>query len=178
MESILGHRVGAIALHREPTAAEVKALAALRNKPAIVAVYGEAPGRGAGRPLLVVEGGPAAEDRERSLLELCRRLHALRESPVALRTPIEPGHHPAPEEIALIHGELKAVGYFHDASRAGSGYLDAASRLMRGAAFDPLHLDDLSALRDALPAAAPAVIECAPEELAEAVRRARGVFRA
>ena len=173
-----GPGITALALHREPSAAELRGFRALRQRLRIVAVYGSPPGADLGRPLVVVEGGPADEDREASLLELCRRLHAFRDHDIALRTPVADGDHPAPHEIELVHSELPGVGYFHDAARGGAAYLDAAARRLHGAAFHPLELDDLSALRDALPAAAPAVIECGFDELGEAVRRAQGVFRA
>ncbi len=177
MASLCDHGVGAVALHRAPTAEEERALARLKRRPRIVAVYADGGVSGLGRPLLVVEGGAAADDREASLLELCRRLHGMRDFDVALRTPTGPDHHPAPHEIELVWSEV-SVGYFHDTARGGGEFLEAGARRLSGAAFHPLAIEDLGALRDALPAAAPAVIECGAPDVAEAVRRARSVFRA
>ena len=178
VESLSDASVGAIALHRVPTPEERRAITLLSRLPRIVAVYAEEGVKKLGRPLLVVEGGTAAEDREASLLELCRRLHALRDFDLALRTPAGPEGHPAPEEIALVHGEVAAVGYFHDTARGGDEYLEHGARWMKGAVFHPLRYGDLGGLRDALPAAAPAIVECAMADVAEAVSRARSVFRA
>ncbi|MHC4930770.1 MAG: hypothetical protein ACYTGV_01075 [Planctomycetota bacterium] len=175
--------VPAIALHRPAEPEEARALAALAHGLRIVAVFGERTGGDLGRPILVVEGGVArTEDREASLEALCRRLFALREFPVAVRTPMEAGDHPAPEEIALIRSELGGVGYWHDPARGGAAYLDAAARWLMGASFHPLEEEDLAAIRDALPASAPAVIDCpetaSKEEIREALARARSFFRA
>ena len=178
VESLSDMSVGAIALHRAPTAEERRALVRLRRLPRIVAVYTEQGVTDLGRPLLVVEGGTAAEDRGASLLELCRRLHGLRDFDVALRTPDGPESHPAPEEIELVHAEVAAVGYFHDTARGGDKYLELGARWIKGAMFHPLRYEDLGGLRDALPAAAPAVVECVLADDAVAVMRARGVFRA
>lgn len=172
----------AIALHRPAEADEARALASARRGLRIVAVFGETTGGDFGRPLLVVEGGPALEVREASLDALCRRLHALRGLPVAVRTPEGAGGHPAPHEIALLAETVRGVGYFHDAARGGDAYLDAAGPLLRGACFDPLVLADAAGLREALPGGAPAVIDCEPgrpkDEVAEAIACARGWFRA
>lgn len=175
--------LGALALHRPPGDDEARGLAGLRKRPRIVAVFAETAVRDLGRPVLVVEGGPADEqDREASLLALCRRLHALREFDLALRTPGDEGRHPAPHEIEMVRSELRNVGYWHDAARGGDAYLDAAARWLKGASFHPLEHDDLAGLRDALPSGAHAVVDCPPgtptEELAEAVARARSHFRA
>ena len=172
--------VRAVALHRPAQTVEARGLAAIARMARVVAVFGEAPGADVGTPLLVVEGGPAADDREVSLESLCRRLHALRDWRVALRTPPASDHHPAPGEIALVREALGHVGYWHDAARGGEAYLEAAARDLLGASFDPLTDVDLAGLRDALPAAAPAVVACASgtarDEVAEALRCARGIF--
>ncbi|MHC4817650.1 MAG: hypothetical protein ACYTF8_06320, partial [Planctomycetota bacterium] len=130
---------------------------------------------------LVVDGGPAGDDREASLESLCRRLHALRGWKVALRTPGAPDHHPAPGEIALVREAVAHVGYWHDADRGGEAWLEAAARDLLGASFDPLTDLDLAGLRDALPRAAPAVVACAPgtarDDVAEALRCASGIFK-
>ncbi|MHC4340251.1 MAG: hypothetical protein ACYSX0_08575, partial [Planctomycetota bacterium] len=149
----------------------------------IVAVFGDRTGGDLGRPILIVEGGAARTgDREASLEALCRRLFAQRDFPVAVRTPLEPSDHPAPEEIALIRAELKGVGYWHDLLRGGEAYLDAASRWVMGTSFHPLEEADLAALRDALPSSAPAVVDCpastSKEEIREALARARSFFGA
>jgi hypothetical protein len=170
----------AVALHRPALEAEARRLAAFAKRVSVVAVFGEEPGANVGTPILVVEGGPAAEDREASLEDLCRRLHALRGWRVALRTPPAPDHHPAPGEIALVSEALAHVGYWHDADRDGEAYLEVAAGDLRGASFDPLADLDLAGLRDALPRAAPAVVACAPgaakDEVTEALRCARGIF--
>jgi len=173
VRSLAALRVDAFALHREPSAGELRRLAGAR----VVAVFAETPVAGA---LLIVEGGPAGENRERSLEELCRRLHGL--GRLALRTPPDAEHHPAPGEIALIAAELRHVGYWHDATRGGEAYLEAAGAHLFGASFHPLEVEDLVGLRTALPDRAPAIVDCPPtmskEELREAVRRAQGYFRA
>jgi hypothetical protein len=169
--------VGAVALHRAPTPAEARALAPLARRVRIVAVFADEPGPDIGAPLLVVEGGPAADDREASLDALCRRLHALRRFKVALRTPASEDDHPSPDEIGVIHETLRHVGYWHDASRGAEEYLTTAERYLLGASFDPLGEDDLPGLADAMPAYAPAVIVCEPDRLREAILRARGHFR-
>jgi len=156
VRSLAALRVDAFALHREPSAGELRRLAGAR----VVAVF--------------------AENRERSLEELCRRLHGL--GRLALRTPPDAEHHPAPGEIALIAAELRHVGYWHDATRGGEAYLEAAGAHLFGASFHPLEVEDLVGLRTALPDRAPAIVDCPPtmskEELREAVRRAQGYFRA
>ncbi|MHC4133661.1 MAG: hypothetical protein ACYTDU_11385 [Planctomycetota bacterium] len=172
--------VRAVALHRPALEAEARRLAAFAKRVHVVAVFGEGPGANVGTPILVVEGGQAADDREASLESLCRRLHALRDWRVALRTPPAPDHHPAPGEIALVSEALAHVGYWHDADRGGEVYLEAAPCDLLGASFDPLTDIDLAGLRDALPRAAPAVVACGPgtarDEVAEALRCARGIF--
>jgi hypothetical protein len=173
--------VRAVALHRPAREAEARRLAAFAKRVRFVAVFGDEPGANVGAPILVVEGGPAGEDREASLEELCRRLHALSDWKVALRTPLAPDHHPAPGEIALVREALAHVGYWHDADRGGGAHLEEAARDLLGASFDPLTDLDLAGLRDALPRAAPAVVACAPgaapDQVAEALRCARGIFR-
>ncbi|MHC4818096.1 MAG: hypothetical protein ACYTF8_08580 [Planctomycetota bacterium] len=172
--------VRAVALHRPAQKAEARGLAAIAKMARVVAVFGGEPGADVGTKLLVVEGGPAADDREASLESLCRRLHALRDWTVALRTPSVPDHHPAPGEIALVREALGNVGYWHDAARGGEAYLEVAGRYLLGASFDPLAEVDLAGLRGALPAAAPAVVTRAPgtarDEVVEALRCARGIF--
>jgi hypothetical protein len=174
--------VGAVALHRPALEAEARGLVALARRVPVIAVFGDEPGADVGAPLLVVEGGPAGADREASLDDLCRRLHALRDWKVALRTPPAVDHHPAPDEIALVREALGHVGYWHDAARGGDAWLEAAARDLLGASFDPLGHVDLVGLRDALPRAAPAVVACASgtarDEVAEALRCARGIFKA
>jgi len=171
----LGELCGFAALHRAPSPAESRGLAGLTKAPVIVAVCSDQP---LGRALLVVDGGAAAEDREASLLELCRRLHALRGFDVALRPARDEACHPSPAEIELIWSEVKHVGYWHETAWAGTEYLEAGARRLKGATFHPLEFDGLGELRDALPAAAPAVIECPPAHAADALRHARGWFRA
>lgn len=167
------------ALHRPPTPAELRRLPAPLR---VVAVFGEAPAKGLDAARLVVEGGPAGEDREASLLALLRRLHALRPLRVGLLPPLAAGDHPAADEIEVVCSDLAHVGYWHDAARAGPGYLDAAGRRLVGASFDPRADVDLAGLRDALGRDRPAVVTCPPgtprREVEEALRRARGVFRA
>jgi len=170
--------IRAVALHRPPTAAEARALRGIAHGLRFVAVFGDAPGADVGAPVLVVEGGPAAEDREASLDALCRRLHAFRGLRVALRTPRDADHHPAPGEIELVREVLPFAGYWHDVARGGAAHLEAAARFLFGASLDPLRTDGLKALRDALPGGAPVVIVCPPEECAEALRCARGVLPA
>jgi len=84
--------------------------------------------------------------------------------------------------LALIRSDLKSVGYWHDLARGGEAYLDAASRWLMGASFHPLEEADLVGIRDALPASAPAVIDCpestSREEIREALARARSYFGA
>jgi len=173
--------VRAVALHRPALEAEARGLAALARRGRIVVVFGDEPGVPVGAPLLVVEGGPAADDRETSLEDLCRRLHALRDWKIALRTPPGPGHHPAPDEIALVREALGHVGYWHDAERGGEAWLEVAARDLLGASFDPVSGVDLAGLRDALPRAAPAVVACAPgtarDDVIEALHCARGIFK-
>ena len=176
--------VSAVVLHRAPDAEEAASLARATRRARIVAVFADEPVSSLAGPLRVVEGEAAQEDRERSLLALCRRLHALAAggAELALRTPPDTGHPPAPAELELVRSELRAVGYWHDTGRGGEEYLEAAARWMRGASFHPLEYEDLAGLRDAMPSRGIATIECAPgtarEELAEAVRRARSYFRA
>lgn len=165
--------VTAIALHRHPERPLVPRVP-------VVAVFGDGRGALAGAPLLVVEGTAAdSDDRERSLEELCRRLHGLDAPAIALRTPL-PGAHPAPDELALVREALPRVGYWHDLSRGGEEYLEAAVPV--GASFDPLEAVDLVALRSALGARAPAVIDlpCGSERerIVESLACARGVFGA
>jgi hypothetical protein len=173
--------VRAVALHRPALEAEARRLAAFAKHVRVVAVFGDGPGADVGAPILVVDGGPAGDDREASLESLCRRLHALRGWKVALRTPGAPDHHPAPGEIALVREAVAHVGYWHDADRGGEAWLEAAARDLLGASFDPLTDLDLAGLRDALPRAAPAVVACAPgtarDEVAEALRCASGIFK-
>lgn len=172
--------VRAVALHRPAEPTEARRLAAFAKRVQVVAVFGDRPGADVGAPLLVVEGGPAGADREATLEDLCRRLHAWRGWKVALRTPPSPDHHPAPDEIALIREAVAHVGYWHDADRGGDAYLEAAARDLLGASFDPRTDPDLAGLREALPRAAPAVVALAAgtagEEVAEALRCARGIF--
>lgn len=175
MRAVVGLGLGAVALHRTPTTGEWRALAAWRKRPRVVAVFGD-DATSVDRAVLVVEGGPAAGDREASLLDLCRRLHAM--PAVALRTPPDASWHPLPDELELVHGEVKHVGYWHDTARGGEEYLQAGARFLAGVSFDPTVFEDLVGLRDALPGGAPAVIECAPEHAAEAVALARGRFHA
>ncbi|MHC4342784.1 MAG: hypothetical protein ACYSX0_21540, partial [Planctomycetota bacterium] len=60
--------VPAIALHRPAEPEEARALAVLAHGLRIVAVFGERTGGDLGRPILIVEGGPARTgDREASL---------------------------------------------------------------------------------------------------------------
>ena len=169
--------VRAAVLHRMATAEEARALAGLARRIAVVAVFGDEPGPGVGARILVVEGGPVGEDRDRSLEELCRRLHALRDYEVALRTPPDAGHHPAPHELALVREALAHVGYWHDAGLGGDDYLDAGARYLLGASFDPLGGVDLPGLHDALPQAAPATVVCEPDAVRDALARARGFWR-
>jgi hypothetical protein len=178
VESFRDLGVAAVALHRPPSPEEARALRPLARRVRLVAIFGDEPGADVGAPILVVEGGPAGEDREASLEALCRRLHALRRFKVGLRTPAEPGHHPSPEEVALVHETLRHVGYWHDAARGGEEHLALAERHLLGASFDPLSAVDLAGLADALPSYAPAVVACDPERVRDAVRRARGFFRA
>jgi len=178
VESFKDLAVAAVALHRPASPAEADALRPLSRRVHFVAVFGDVPGADVGAPILVVEGGPAEEERDTSLDALCRRLHALGRVRIALRTPANRLDHPAPEEIELVHDSLRNVGYWHDATRGGTEYLALAERYLLGASFDPLEDFDLAGLADALPARAPAVIVCAPERVREAVRRARGFFRA
>jgi hypothetical protein len=177
--SLKDFRVPSVVLHRAPEGVETRALT--RTGARIVAVFSNVAVDGV--PTLVVEGGPAdADDRQRSLLALCRRLHALRGFSVALRASRGPDDHPAPEEIDLIRGEVAWAGYWHEPDRAGAAHLDAGARWLLGASFHPLEIDDLGALRAALPAAAPAVVDCphgtSREEVAEAVARAGSYFGA
>lgn len=172
----------AIALHRPPHDAEVAALAQVARRVRIVAVFG-APHAEIPCRLVVVEGGEVSgDDRGTSLEALCRRLHALRDYTVAVRPPPDENHHPWAREIPLLAGAVKHVGYWHEPARAGSDYLDQAAPFLKGASFHPLSGVDLVGLRDALPGSAPAVIACSEgtdhEELQEAVRYARRVFRA
>jgi hypothetical protein len=173
--------VRAVALHRPAADEEARRLAGLAKRVRVVAVFGEAPGADVGAPVLVVEGGAAGADREASLEDLCRRLHALRAFQVALRTPPGPDHHPAPDEVALVREALDHVGYWHDADRGGAAYLDVAARYLLGASFQPLTDVDLVGLRDALPRRAAAVVVCppraAPDEIRQALHCARGIFR-
>jgi len=169
--------VNAVALHRAPTAGEAQALVPLARRVRIVAVFADEPGPDIGAPLLVVEGGPADEDREASLEKLCRRLHALRRFKIGLRTPPDEDHHPSPDEMVHVHETLRHVGYWHDASRGGEEYLTAAERFLLGASFDPLEAD-VQGLSEAMPTFAPAVIVCEPDRVREAIRLARVHFRA
>lgn len=168
--------VGAVALHRAPTPGEARALQPVARRVRIVAVFSDEPGPDIGAPLLVVEGGPAGDDREKSLDALCRRLHAFRRLKVALRTPPDGDHHPSPDEILLVRETLKHVGYWHDTARGGEEYLTVAERFLLGASFDPLSAD-VQGLADALPSHAAAVVACEPGKVREAVRRARGYFK-
>jgi len=176
--------VRAVALHREVEPGEERSLAAYARMVRFVAIFGSRPLPGADRLVLVVEGRPAAGDRERSLEELCRALHPLRRwgLTVALRTPADPGAHPAPSELAQIAGALPFVRYWHDAARGGAAYLEAAGALLAGASFHPLGDVDLPGIRDALPSSGPAVVACPggtpANELREAWACARGVFGA
>jgi hypothetical protein len=177
--SLRDFRVPSVALHRAPEEPETRALA--QSGARVVAVFSNAPVDGV--PTLVVEGGPAdAADRERSLDELCRRLYALKGFQVAVRSPREEGDHPAPGEIELIRGEVAWAGYWHEPARVSSEYLDRAALWVVGASFHPLEIDDLGALRAALPAAGPAVVDCphgtSRAEVAEAVARAGSYFDA
>jgi hypothetical protein len=165
--------VAAIALHRHPERGFAPPVP-------VVAVFGDGSGPLAGARLLVVEGGAAdPDDRERSLEELCRRLHGIDAPAIALRTPL-PGAHPAPDEIALVREALPRVGYWHDAARGGEEFLEAAQPV--GASFDPLEAIDLVALRSALGGRAPAVVWLPPgserARVVESLHRARGVFGA
>jgi hypothetical protein len=181
LRSFRGKDVRAVALHRPPTPEEAAALAPLAKRVRIAAVFADRPDRtgpDVGCRLFVVEGGAAGGDREASLEDLCRRLHALSgRGDVALRAPAEPGGHPAPHEIELVREALPFVGYWHEPDRADSAYLDVAARWLLGASFRPLETD-LGALRDALPRGGLKVVVCAPEELDESLRCARSFFRA
>lgn len=168
--------VGAVALHRPPTPEEARALQPLARRVRIVAVFGDEFGPDVGAPLLVVEGGPAGEDRDATLDALCRRLHALRRIKIALRTPPDGDHHPSADEIVKVHETLKHVGYWHDAARGGEEFLTAAERFLLGTSFDPLEAD-VAGLADALPAFANAVVVCEPDRVREAIRVARVHFR-
>jgi len=169
--------VGAVALHRLPTPAEAQALVSLARRVRIVATFGDERGPDIGVPLLVVEGGPADEDREASLDALCRRLHALRPLKIALRTPPDEDHLPSPDEMEKVHETLRHVGYWHDAARGGEEYLAVAERFLLGASFDP-ETADVAALAESMPSYAPAVIVCDPERVRDAIRLARVHFRA
>ena len=184
VESLRRYDIRNLVLHRAPKAAERSALARAAKKCRIVAVFAEEPSP-IDDAMWVTDGGVAGEDREASVEDLCRRLHAARGGRrvrIAIRAAIDPGHHPAPNELEWIVQSLRDVGYWHEPARAGEAYLDAGARYLCGASFHPLETPDLVGLRDALPASAPAVIQCGPgcshEELDEAVRCARGVFRA
>jgi len=169
--------VGAVALHRPPTPEEARALQPLARRVRIVAVFGDEPGPDVGAPLLVVEGGPAGEDREATLDALCRRLHALRRFKIALRTPSDPDQHPSADEVVKVHETLRHVGYWHDAARGGEEFLTVAERFLLGASFDPLEAD-VAGLADAMPTFATAVIVCEADRVREAIRVARVHFRA
>jgi hypothetical protein len=168
--------VGAVALHRPPTPEEAKALVPLARRVRIVAIFGDEPGPDIGVPLLVVEGGPADEDREASLDALCRRLHGLRRLRIGLVTPPDQDHHPSPDEMEQVHETLRHVGYWHDAARGGEEYLTVAERFLLGVSFDPLEAD-VQGLADAMPTFAPAVIVCEPDRVREAIRLARVHFK-
>lgn len=182
MASFRAFDVRAVALHREPSVEEIAGLRPIARHFRIVAVFGADTHTRGGGAILVVDGGVAGEDRERSLEELCRRLHRLREFPVALRTPEDGSHHPAPYEVEMVRSSLPNVGYWHDADRGEQEYLEVAQRWMRGASFHPLTDVDLAGIRDALPRGAPGVVACPPEtsmaEVKEALARARGYFHA
>ena len=182
VESLRDLGLDAIALHRGPQAGEIAALARVARRARIVAVFGE-PCAELSCRLVVVEGGAVTgDDREASLEELCRRLHAFRDYSVAVRPPPDENHHPLAHEIPLLTAAVRHVGYWHEPARAGDDYLDQAAPYLLGASFHPRAGVDLAGLRDALPASAPAVIACPegtdPRELQEAVRFARRVFRA
>ncbi len=174
-------RIGVAVLHRAPEDGESAGMAALAGRIRVAALFGESPRSTAGAGLLVVEGGPAAKERERSLDALCRRLHALRGYRVALRTPATAEEHPSAAEIPLVCEAVRHAGYWHDLGRGGEGYLDAAERHLLGASFDPRRDERLLALRDALPAAALATVwlpaGTARPEVAVALDRARAIFR-
>ena len=180
VQSFRAFDVRAVALHREPSREEIAGLRPIARQLRIVAIFGEESVDS--RAVLVVEGGPVGEDREQSLENLCRRLHALREFPVALRTPEDEANHPAPHEIEMVRSSLPNVGYWHDAERGGLEFLEVAQRWTRGASFHPLTDLDLGGIRDALPRGAPGVVSCPPgtskAEVKEALARARGFFRA
>jgi hypothetical protein len=180
--ALRGIDVDGIALHRPPAAGETAELRRVLPASRLVAVFGDGPGAGAPAPLLVVEGVPAAADREQAILALLRRVHALRPLPVAVRAAPDPDGVPAAGELPLLLSELAALGYWHDASRAGDAYLDAAGGRLLGASFDPRGEADLAPLAGALGRARPAVVACPPgtprREVEEAVRRARSWFRA
>ncbi|MCZ6574072.1 MAG: hypothetical protein ACE10D_11630 [Planctomycetota bacterium] len=179
-----GLELGAVALHRPPRRVEIPGLK--RGKQRILAVFADAEMFGLGEPgdvgcsLLVVDGGEAGPDREASLEDLCRRLHALRSFRVALRTPAGPEEHPSPAEVSLVAEALPGIGYWHDAARGGDDYLHAAAPLLFGASFAAAGTADLKVLRDALPGGAPVVVDGAPglerEVVVDAVMRARGIF--
>jgi len=174
-------RIGGAVLHRAPDEREAAAITALARQIRVVALFGEHAGPTAGAGLLIVEGGPAAKERERSLDALCRRLHALRGIRVAVRTPSTAEEHPSPAEIPLLCEAVAHAGYWHDLGRGGEGYLDAAERHLLGASFDPRRDERLSTLRDALPSSAVATVWLPAgtprPDVAEAVDRARAVFR-
>jgi hypothetical protein len=180
--ALRGFDVGGIALHRPSSAGEAPELRRLLPASRLVAVFGDGPGAEVGAPLLVVEGAPAAGDREQAILALLRRVHALRPLPVAVRAALDPDGVPAAAELPLLFSELAAVGYWHDASRAGDAYLDAAGGRLLGASFDPRGEADLAPLAEALGRGRPAVVACPPgtprREVEEAIRRARSWFRA
>ena len=183
-----GFELDAVALHRPPERVEIRALTRVKHR--IVAIFADAQadGSGFGHPgslgcsLLVVDGGKAGPDREASLEDLCRRLHAFRGFRVAVRTAAGPEEHPSPAEVSLVAEALPGVGYWHDAARGADDYLHAGSALLFGASFAADGSTDLKELRDALPAGAPVVVDGAPglerAQVVDAVLRAKGIFRA
>lgn len=181
LASFRDYGLAAVALHRPARPEEAKALIPYLRKTRIVAVF-DGPGADVGCPLIVVEGGRAGPDRDESLDELCRRLHALRAYRVAVRTPLDGDHHPSPIELPLLREALPQIGYWHDADRGGEEFLHAADAMIFGASFHPLLDADLLAIRATLPAGGPAVVALPAgsprEEILDALDRARGVFRA
>jgi hypothetical protein len=169
VDSFAALDLAAVALHRHPVRE--------RFRVPIVAIFGDGSGALAGVRLLVVDAAPSdAENRDRSLEELCRWLHGVRAPSVALRTPLDR----TPAEIALIREALPKVGYWHDAARGGEEFLAAVDPV--GASFDPLETSQLLLLRSALAARAPAVVAlptgCERERIVESLACARGVFGA
>ena len=173
--------VAAIALHRPPDPAELRALAAQARRVPVVALFGDPASAPPGMPLVVIEGGPApveSADRERALEELCRRLHAIQDLALALRTPRSKDAFPSPLELPLLREALPSVGYWHDVARGGEEFLEACGGALRGASFDPLATAEVAGVRDALADRAPAVeaLPAGSATVREALAYARSMF--